>query len=1441
MKKSAFLAKKTLILLLTFILVAGPLFIADQVHAAGLRFTSISSQLYSSLALDSNQEIWAWGSNDSGQFGDGTTDAAYSFVPKKIEVLDGGTPVKFQEAKMGWGFSLALDTAGQLWSTGVDSNGELGNGASGPTISWKKLTIMDGATLVTFTTIAATRATSFALDSEGALWSWGVRSNTTDPQVPMKKDINDNATPVSFTELKGDGLSVLAIDSFNHLWNIFKANTVPTKLSPMDGGVEAKFQSISVGYGAGGIGAYYLNLALDENGDIWTWGEDEKGQLGDGATNTSERAEPGKIIVTDSGNQVKFDQISAGQRHALALDESGNMWAWGNNETGQLGNNSTNDSSVPIKVTVVDGNGVPFQFSSVEAGYGSSYGLDANGQIWAWGEGLQPVPKKLKFAPSVSLSATKTSLAYGESVTLRASVTGVLAAPTGNVNFMDGSTSLGSIPLTGGTAELVVPSLSSGSHQLTASYVGNDEYVTLTSNQVTVSAAANPAKAITAFSFASPAATGTVNEASKTIAVTVPYGTNVTALAPTIVHSGASISPNSGVAQNFTNPVTYTVRAADNSTQSYTVTVTVAANPAKAITAFSFASPAATGTVNEASKTIAVTVPYGTNVTALAPTIVHSGASISPNSGVAQNFTNPVTYTVRAADNSTQSYTVTVTVAANPAKAITAFSFASPAATGTVNEASKTIAVTVPYGTNVTALAPTIVHTGASISPNSGVAQNFTTPVTYTVTAADSTTQSYTVTVTVAANPAKAITAFSFASPAATGTVNEASKTIAVTVPYETDVTALAPTIVHTGASISPNNGTAQDFTDPVTYTVTAADSTTQSYTVTVTVAANPAKAITAFSFADPAATGTVNETDKTIAITVPYETDVTALAPTIVHSGASISPNNEVAQDFTDPVTYTVTAADSTTQSYTVTVTVAANPAKAITAFSFASPAAVGIINETDKSIAISVPYGTNVTALAPTIVHSGATISPDSGAAEDFTAPVTYTVTAADNTTQSYIVTVTVLPPVIVPSSPSGTDNGTVKTVADIWLNSKVISSGAITSEDGNKRLTISVNRSALDPLLAAAGKGAVLTFQAKETFGTVVASLDGELLRNLQQNQARIELRTGQAAYVLPAHQLNIDELISQLGGSAALKDLKIELGIELLGELAEAAVIQDGGTTTPLTAQIAFTLQAKHGETLLNITKLNAQAEHRLVIPDRIDSTMAPTALIVQADGSYRPLPTKFLAVEGKRYAKVNSLSSNTYVVVTHSTTFSDVANHWSAQAINEMSARMIVKGTGDGQYRPSQMITRAEFAAVLVRGLGLPRTTGDTSFSDVTARDWYSDAVQTAASNQLIAGYEDGTFRPNDTITREQAMVIIARAMTLTGLEATLPSIAVDETLLPYTDADSASAWALNGIARNLQAGVVYGKSHDTLAPLESVTRAEVAVIIRRLLQQSDLI
>jgi hypothetical protein len=349
-------------------------------------------------------------------------------------------------------------------------------------------------------------------------------------------------------------------------------------------------------------------------------------------------------------------------------------------------------------------------------------------------------------------------------------------------------------------------------------------------------------KAITSFYFTNPAATGLIDHINHTISVTAPYGTNVTGLIATFASTGTSVHvvetglvQMSGVtANNFTNPVTYQMTAKDNSTQNYIVTVTVAANNAKAISSFRFESCNATGVINETNHAVMITVPYGTNVISLSPAISHTGSSISPESGTARNFTNSVTYTVTAADNSTQNYTVTVTIAPNNAKAITSFNIVSPAATGVINETNHTVTVTVPYGTSIINLTPIIAHSGALISPTSGTTRNFTNAVTYTVTAADLTTQAYIVTVVIAANSAKAITAFNFITPPATGIINETNHTIMIGVPYETDVTSLIPSITHTGASISPLSGAARNFTNFVIYTVTAADSSTQNYTVTV-------------------------------------------------------------------------------------------------------------------------------------------------------------------------------------------------------------------------------------------------------------------------------------------------------------------------------------------------------------------------------------------------------------------------------------------------------------------------------------------------------------------------------------------------------------------------------------------------------------------------------
>ena len=171
---------------------------------------------------------------------------------------------------------------------------------------------------------------------------------------------------------------------------------------------------------------------------------------------------------------------------------------------------------------------------------------------------------------------------------------------------------------------------------------------------VTVNTNSNAAE-ITSFSISNIA--GVINGTN--ISITVPFGTSTLALTPTIVYKGASISPASGVSQNFSSPVVYTVISADGSTKAYTVTVTVTPGTAtKDITSFSV--DGIPGTI--IGTNIFVTVPYATNVAALAPDITFTGASINNASGVAQDFSLPVTYTVTAQDGSIKNYTVAVSV-----------------------------------------------------------------------------------------------------------------------------------------------------------------------------------------------------------------------------------------------------------------------------------------------------------------------------------------------------------------------------------------------------------------------------------------------------------------------------------------------------------------------------------------------------------------------------------------------------------------------------------------------------------------------------------------------------------------------------------------------------------------------------------------------------------
>jgi len=347
------------------------------------------------------------------------------------------------------------------------------------------------------------------------------------------------------------------------------------------------------------------------------------------------------------------------------------------------------------------------------------------------------------------------------------------------------------------------------------------------------SSSSSTEKAITDFIFTDLSISGVINEISHTILISVPYGTDITVLTPKITITGKSISPASDVTQDFTEPVTYTVRAIDNSKQNYEISVKVLENSDKFINSFTFFTPAAQGEIDEGSHTISVKVPTGTSLTMLSPAITHSGSSINPPTGVSQDFSKPVTYTVTAFDGTIQNYLVTVSELVSTEKAINSLNFVGVIGNGIINQETHTITITVPFGTNVLSLIPSINYSGLSISPKSGIAQNFTDPITYTVTASDGSSQGYSVILTIALNPAKTITDFSFPTSVST-TITESTHTISVIIPSGTNLTSLTPTISYTGTFITPSSGLTQDFTFPKIYEVTAEDGSSQTYTISV-------------------------------------------------------------------------------------------------------------------------------------------------------------------------------------------------------------------------------------------------------------------------------------------------------------------------------------------------------------------------------------------------------------------------------------------------------------------------------------------------------------------------------------------------------------------------------------------------------------------------------
>ncbi|WP_163853043.1 invasin domain 3-containing protein [Paenibacillus elgii] len=403
-------------------------------------------------------------------------------------------------------------------------------------------------------------------------------------------------------------------------------------------------------------------------------------------------------------------------------------------------------------------------------------------------------------------------------------------------------------------------------------------------------------------------------------------------------------------------------------------------------------------------------------------------------------------------------------------------------------------------------------------------------------------------------------------------------------------------------------------------------------------------------------------------------------------------------------------------------------------------------------------------------------------------------------------------------------------------IWINNQKVSGMATLQVDATGAKSVEAVLDAdtlkkvLDSLSATAKTN--LTISIEDEAGKVVLRIPGKAVTLLAEKADALTLKTRQGQYRLPLAELTRKE--SDWTNDAEAQ-LTIDKGKAISG-LRDAA---NKGGFQLAADPVHFTVQVvRHGEKR-EISGFSRYVERILYLPKDF-AGKASTVVVWDGKLGARPVPTKFTKVDGQQAAVIHSLTNSAYVPVSKTSNLTDIQGHWAAAEIGGMNSRMIVDGVDESRFAPEAEITRAELAALLARAMGLPKAGDQAGFRDVSETSWYSGAVAAAKAYGIMDGFGDGTFGPDRKVSRQEAIVTLVRALRLADANSAASHGAGQADLTVYADRDQIGGWASDAIRTAIDAGLVNGYG-DELRPQKSLTRAETAVLIYRMLLQAGFI
>ena len=259
------------------------------------------------------------------------------------------------------------------------------------------------------------------------------------------------------------------------------------------------------------------------------------------------------------------------------------------------------------------------------------------------------------------------------------------------------------------------------------------------------------------------------------------------------------------------------------------------------------------------------------------------------------------------------------------------------------------------------------------------------------------------------------------------------------------------------------------------------------------------------------------------------------------------------------------------------------------------------------------------------------------------------------------------------------------------------------------------------------------------------------------------------------------------------------------------------------TDEKTGPVAQVSTASDGKITASVTV--PQNVHAVTVHIPCTASDSTVAVLVHADGTRESLTKVTRTADG---LALRLDGSATVEIVDNAKSFGDVAdNAWFASSVQFASSRDLFNGTGNGAFAPEADMTRSMVVTVLHRLEGTPESTANTSFDDLNS-GWYTEAVDWAVGAGITTGNGNGSFLPDESITRESLAVMLYRYANHLGLD-TKTTGALDDRFL---DADHVSGWASDAVIWATEQGILQG-SNDHLRPNDDTSRAEVATMLMR--------